>query len=279
MSSTYVLLQYGTDAFNARFVDLEGRPAFSVGPVPHSPNLVVKLGREAEWTQHHPGTMGPTRYFYFGPYVAVQSSVYGAGTPTPSTGYLCLRQQPELDTHDLSEEAEDRRKPVSIAASPASRGASRTRPGADYLQITIFYFAERKGIQVEGVPDEDGGACCLRTSSFSPRSTPMPSLSASADALTYVRLPSDKSVGPSRWPGLLLHPCFLSFVLAPPVAWKPLTTHTQLTDGRTVFAVWETAAATDDFDGRLTLKHAGLAFVTEIMATLTINRMSGALGW
>ncbi|CAK5266461.1 unnamed protein product [Mycena citricolor] len=186
MSSTYVLLQYGTDAFNARFVDLEGRPAFSVGPVPHSPNLVVKLGREAEWTQHHPGTMGPdAAYFYFGPYVAVQSSVYGAGTPTPSPGYLVY--------------------------------------GNNRNSIPMTYLRRQK---TEGSPSR------------------------------YFISQSGKEY-----------------------KWRVSQTRMELTDGRTVFAVWETAAATDDFDGRLTLKHAGLAFVTEIMATLTINRMSGALGW
>ncbi|KAJ7058436.1 hypothetical protein C8F01DRAFT_1148209 [Mycena amicta] len=89
-STTYVLLQYGSDAFNARFFDLEGRSAFTVSPVSHNPNLVVKLGREAAWTQHHPGTMGPdAAYFYFGPSVpGTGVSVYGAGTPTPSPGYL-----------------------------------------------------------------------------------------------------------------------------------------------------------------------------------------------
>ena len=30
MAGTYVLLQYGADAFNARFQDLEGRAAFTV---------------------------------------------------------------------------------------------------------------------------------------------------------------------------------------------------------------------------------------------------------
>ncbi|KAJ7840776.1 hypothetical protein B0H13DRAFT_2366002 [Mycena leptocephala] len=55
----------------------------------HNPNLIVKLSREAVWSQHHPGTMGPdAAYFYFGPSVTSYSTVYGAGTPTPSPGYI-----------------------------------------------------------------------------------------------------------------------------------------------------------------------------------------------
>ena len=53
----------------------------------------------------------------------------------------------------------------------------------------------------------------------------------------------------------------------------------QLADGRSTLAVWELSAPTDEFDARLTIKHAGLAIVTEIMTTLTINRMSESLGW
>ncbi|KAF7313155.1 hypothetical protein MKEN_01001700 [Mycena kentingensis (nom. inval.)] len=89
-ANSSVLLQYGADAFNARFFDSEGRSAFTVSPVSHNPNLVVKLGRDATWTQQHPGTMGPdAAYFYFGPSVpGTGMSVYGAGTPTPSPGYL-----------------------------------------------------------------------------------------------------------------------------------------------------------------------------------------------
>jgi hypothetical protein len=55
----------------------------------HNPNLIVKLSREAIWSQHHPGTMGPdAAYFYFGPSRPSYSSVYGAGTPTPTPGFI-----------------------------------------------------------------------------------------------------------------------------------------------------------------------------------------------
>jgi hypothetical protein len=59
----------------------------------------------------------------------------------------------------------------------------------------------------------------------------------------------------------------------------PANVLTQLADGRSTLAVWELSAPTDEFDARLTIKHTGLAIVTEIMTTLTINRMSESLGW
>ncbi|KAI6100150.1 hypothetical protein F5141DRAFT_1140600 [Pisolithus sp. B1] len=64
MSNTYVLLQFGSDPFAFRFEDLEGRPAFTVYQNPS----VVKVTREAEWSQQHPDIMGPASAFlYFGP--------------------------------------------------------------------------------------------------------------------------------------------------------------------------------------------------------------------
>lgn len=55
----------------------------------HNPNLIVKLSREPGWSQHHPGTMGPdAAYFYFGPSRPSYSSVYGVGTPTPTSGFI-----------------------------------------------------------------------------------------------------------------------------------------------------------------------------------------------
>jgi hypothetical protein len=55
----------------------------------HNPNLVVKLSREAVWSQHNPGTMGPdAAYFYFGPSVASQASVGASGASSPSPGYI-----------------------------------------------------------------------------------------------------------------------------------------------------------------------------------------------
>lgn len=50
-------------------------------------------------------------------------------------------------------------------------------------------------------------------------------------------------------------------------------------DGRTSLAVWELSQPEDDFHARLTIKPSGLAIVTEILTTLTLNRMSQVLEW
>jgi hypothetical protein len=50
-------------------------------------------------------------------------------------------------------------------------------------------------------------------------------------------------------------------------------------DGRTCLAVWELSHPEDEFHARLTIKHSGLPFVTEILTTLTLNRMAQALLW
>ncbi|KAJ7192113.1 hypothetical protein GGX14DRAFT_380458 [Mycena pura] len=184
MSATYVLLQYGADAFNVRFFDLEVRAAFTVS---HNPNLVVKLAREVPWTQHHPGTMGPdAAYFYFGPAVPGSAmSVYGAGAPTPSPGYVMY-------------------------------GNNRNSVPMAYL----------RRLKTEGSPSR------------------------------YFTAQSGKEF-----------------------KWRISPHRMELTDGRNTYAVWELSAPTDEHDARVTIRQAGLPFVTEIMATLAVYRMGDALGW
>ena len=53
----------------------------------------------------------------------------------------------------------------------------------------------------------------------------------------------------------------------------------QCVDGRTTVATWERSQPEDVFNAQLTIKHAGLGIVTEILTTLTLNRMSMALSW
>ncbi|KAJ7590280.1 hypothetical protein C8J56DRAFT_859705 [Mycena floridula] len=63
-----VLLQFGSDPFNSRYEDLEGRSVFSLSLASPSPTLIIRLTREPQWAQQHPGVMGPERsWFYFGP--------------------------------------------------------------------------------------------------------------------------------------------------------------------------------------------------------------------
>ncbi|KIJ94735.1 hypothetical protein K443DRAFT_109862 [Laccaria amethystina LaAM-08-1] len=78
MATTCVLLQYGDDPFRHRFEDLEGRAAFSMYQAGQTPNLVTRITRQAEWSQQHPGIMGPDNSFlYFGPETSIGFIMYG----------------------------------------------------------------------------------------------------------------------------------------------------------------------------------------------------------
>lgn len=44
-------------------------------------------------------------------------------------------------------------------------------------------------------------------------------------------------------------------------------------------AVWEVGQLEDDFHARLSLKRPGLAVVTEVLTTLTLNRIAHTLSW
>jgi hypothetical protein len=50
-------------------------------------------------------------------------------------------------------------------------------------------------------------------------------------------------------------------------------------DGRTTIAAWELGQPEDIFSARLTIKHSGLSMVTEILTTLSLNRMALSLDW
>ncbi|CDO77200.1 hypothetical protein BN946_scf184747.g13 [Trametes cinnabarina] len=105
MTSTYTLLQFSADPWNARFEDLESRLAFSVYVPAHilslrrataaahqprpisstmvdeNPNLIMKIAREAPWAQQHPDIMGPNNsYLYFGPNRTPGHLIYGNST-------------------------------------------------------------------------------------------------------------------------------------------------------------------------------------------------------
>ncbi len=53
----------------------------------------------------------------------------------------------------------------------------------------------------------------------------------------------------------------------------------QCSDGRSTIAVWELSQPEDEFHARLTIRGGGLPVVTEILTTLTLNRVSLALNW
>ncbi|KAF5336219.1 hypothetical protein D9757_011306 [Collybiopsis confluens] len=78
MSESYVLYQFGTDPFNNRYEDDEGRLAFSLYLASESPNLVIRLARHTPWAQYYPNVMGPENaYYYFGPETSPGYIMYG----------------------------------------------------------------------------------------------------------------------------------------------------------------------------------------------------------
>ncbi|KAJ7897850.1 hypothetical protein B0H13DRAFT_1884516 [Mycena leptocephala] len=60
--------------------------------------------------------------------------------------------------------------------------------------------------------------------------------------------------------------------------WKIMPQRMELVNSRSTLAVWELSTPTDGFYARLTIRQAGLAIITELMATLTINLMSENFG-
>jgi len=62
--------------------------------------------------------------------------------------------------------------------------------------------------------------------------------------------------------------------------WRVAAQRLECVDSKgNVIAVWERSQLEDEFHARLTLKHSALAVVTEIMTTLTLNRVAQALNW
>ncbi|CAL1699983.1 unnamed protein product [Somion occarium] len=172
MSGPYVLLQFGADFYNVRFEDLEGRLAFTVKMVDESPNLILKLTREAPWAQQHPDIMGPSSsFFYFGP------------SRTP--GYIVYGNSP---------------------TQPMTHSRRQKKEGS-----TSRYFTARSGAEYK---------------------------------------------------------------------WRITPTKLECVDNKgAVQAIWEASQLEDEFHAKLTIKHSGLAIVTEILTTLALNRMAHAFCW
>ncbi|GJE87503.1 hypothetical protein PsYK624_035860 [Phanerochaete sordida] len=62
--------------------------------------------------------------------------------------------------------------------------------------------------------------------------------------------------------------------------WAVSPNRLECTDSKgSVFATWEVAPPNDPFYARLTIKHAALSFVTELVTTLTLNRIAMAFQW
>lgn len=58
-----------------------------------------------------------------------------------------------------------------------------------------------------------------------------------------------------------------------------LTASIQCHDARNLIAVWEVVEADAGYTAQITLSHAGLGLVTEVLTTLTLNLMSRQLYW
>ncbi|TFK29041.1 hypothetical protein FA15DRAFT_664698 [Coprinopsis marcescibilis] len=62
--------------------------------------------------------------------------------------------------------------------------------------------------------------------------------------------------------------------------WKVYSAHRmECMDGRTTIATWEVTEPSQEHFARLTLQPASLPFITEILTSLTLNRISQAHGW
>ena len=53
----------------------------------------------------------------------------------------------------------------------------------------------------------------------------------------------------------------------------------QCVDGKVVLAIYEAGQGSRDFSALLTIRHAGLAVVTEILTTLMLSQMAIVLQW
>ncbi|KAJ3761996.1 hypothetical protein EV361DRAFT_796641 [Lentinula raphanica] len=98
MSGSYVIFQFGTDPFNNRYEDSEGRLAFSLYLASQSPNMVIRLARHIPWAEQYPNVMGPENaYFYFGPEMSPGYIVYGNNQISIRMSHMS-RQQREGST-------------------------------------------------------------------------------------------------------------------------------------------------------------------------------------
>ncbi|KAI5834722.1 hypothetical protein EV122DRAFT_226779 [Schizophyllum commune] len=97
-ANSLVLLQFGDNPFTARFEDLEGRAAVTLEEAASTPNIIVKLTREAQWADRHEGILGPSNsYLYFGPSQSPGYVVYGNNRNSIAMAHF-LRQNRENTT-------------------------------------------------------------------------------------------------------------------------------------------------------------------------------------
>ncbi|KZT70294.1 hypothetical protein DAEQUDRAFT_668053 [Daedalea quercina L-15889] len=62
--------------------------------------------------------------------------------------------------------------------------------------------------------------------------------------------------------------------------WKVAPQRLECVDSKgTTVALWETSQLEDPFHARLTIKHSALPIVTELVTTLTLNRIAMIMNW
>ncbi|KAG6334330.1 hypothetical protein ID866_4754 [Astraeus odoratus] len=99
MSNVYALLQFGSDPRACRFEDLEERAAFTVATL-HQNLPVIKVAREAMWSQQHPDIMGPENAFlYLGPSDTRGYMAYGNSEQIPMANHLRQKREGSSSRH------------------------------------------------------------------------------------------------------------------------------------------------------------------------------------
>jgi hypothetical protein len=63
------------------------------------------------------------------------------------------------------------------------------------------------------------------------------------------------------------------------LAYCNVTCIMQCVDGKDLLAIYEAGHASRDYSALLTIRHAGLAVVTEILTTLMLSQMATVLQW
>ncbi|EAU82598.1 hypothetical protein CC1G_07880 [Coprinopsis cinerea okayama7 len=168
-ATTYTLWQYGDEPMRHAYRDDNGLEAFTIAIVSQDPNKIVRITREAPWTEQHETIMGPANSFlYLGADDHPGYVVYGNGTIHISMNFF-LR--------------------------PGKKENSTAQNGKDYK-------------------------------------------------------------------------------------WKIVNSHRmECVDGRTTLAIWEITSPTHEAFARLELHPSSLTFITEILTSLTLNRIAQAQGW
>ncbi|KAI0340828.1 hypothetical protein BDW22DRAFT_1359663 [Trametopsis cervina] len=214
MSTTHLLLQYGSEPWAVRFTDLENRLAFTVY-VPLTCASIFRWDPVLKYVSSYPGLRYFTDNSQFTTTALNQSSQV---EELPNLLLKLVREAPWAQQHP------DIMGPVS----------------------SFFYFG----------PSRTPGNLAYGNTSTHPMANDI--RPSKRDSNTrYFLTQSGKEY-----------------------KWKVSPTRYECYDHKNVqVAVWEVVQGGESFNARLTLKQAALPVVTEIVTTLTLNRISQVLNW